>query len=201
MALRNRYRGTMDTASLASFVDYVNARSAAQCFIDQEEMCATAFFNLGTLELPGHGDYRANLTLTPTAPYATLLLANSARLKQKGIAEFLEDNRDFLEAIAADGSDMDLKRAIATVRGITVDARSRADHEDRDFGASRSALEEIEARAKNGEALPRSFVFSCTPYEGLDQREFHMRLNLITGEEPVFTLRIIQLERIGCYVV
>lgn len=193
--MRYRYRGTMNTASISGFAKYVTDRcgDTTSCFVDAKRMSANAVFNLGTTELPGHADDTAVLTLDKTAPFVELLAVDGKKMPQKSVAEWLEDWRDNLEAIAQDGSDMDMKKAIATIRRVTISASRTQDHADSDFGASRSAMEEIEAKGKDGD-LPRSFVFTCTPYEGLGNKAFYLRLSLITGDNPMFVLRIIKLE-------
>ena len=42
--------------------------------------------------------------------------------------------------------------------------------------------------------MPVAFEFKCVPYEGLDERRFSLRNSLLKSGEPVFVLRIVQLE-------
>jgi hypothetical protein len=58
-------------------------------------MTARSVFNIGTLDNPGHADNVASITLKKTAPFRALLQIDGRRLKQKQIAEWLEDWSDY----------------------------------------------------------------------------------------------------------
>lgn len=42
--------------------------------------------------------------------------------------------------------------------------------------------------------MPVAFEFTCTPYEGPGERKFSLRNSLLKSDEPLFVLRIVQLE-------
>ena len=191
---RSRFRGVMKTGSMRDFVRYVGENGEAQCFVDAEKMSAKVFFNLGDQESPGHGDNTASLKLETTSPYRALLGMDGQKLSQKTLAEWLEDWKEHLTVKDQDGGDMSMAQAIAAVRRITIKAKAESTHTDSDFGASRSAMEEVEAKAED--RMPSTFIFTCTPYEGLDERPLTLRMSVITGgEKPVLSTRIVQLEK------
>lgn len=53
-------------------------------------------------------------------------------------------------------------------------------------------MQSIEASSK--EVMPVAFEFKCVPYEGLGERRFSLRNSLLKSNDPVFVLRIVQLE-------
>lgn len=187
---RYRFRGALATHSLRDFSKYVEQHAAGQSgahgFVDQDRMSATVIFNLGTPDSAGHGDDIATLTLKPTAAYTALQAIVGKPLKQQQIAEWLEDWLPNLTAKAGDAS-LHMVAAIAAVRRMTIKASSQRDSVVGDFSASRSAMDEIEA--KSLDTLPTSFLFTTVPFEGLSAAVINLRLSVITGDEPVLKLR------------
>ena len=169
---RFRFRGAMDTTSIDDFVRYSVAyaqeEEKARCFIDADNMLARSIFNIGTLDNPGHADNVASIKLKKTAPFRALLSINGDHLNQKKIAEWLEDWSD------------------------TIQQTNAADHEDGDFSGKKSLMQSIEASSKD--VMPVAFEFKCVPYEGLGERRFSLRNSLLKSSDPVFVLRIVQLE-------
>jgi len=194
---RARFRGRLDTESVEAFVEYAEEQGAAcPCFVDGETMAARVVFDLGTVNHPGHADHSAWLKMKQTAPYSALLDRDGSPYTQRETAEWLEDWRDFLEALDGDGKKVDIKRAITTIRNLTIETKQGQEFTEGDFKSKRTAMEEIEAKGKQ-DGLPSFIVFKCVPYEGLKERPFHMRLSLRTarGDAPSFVLRIVRLER------
>ncbi|MFK3763206.1 YfdQ family protein [Serratia ureilytica] len=193
---RFRFRGAMETTSIADFVrystGYAKAEEPARCFIDADNMSARSVFNIGSLENPGHADNVASIKLKKTAPYRALLAIDGDRLRQKNIAEWLEDWSDYLEAFDAEGKAMSISQAAGAVRRVSIKQMSEADHEDGDFSGKKSLMQSIEASSKD--VMPVAFEFTCTPYEGLGERKFSLRNSLLKSDEPLFVLRIVQLE-------
>ncbi|MFY0199460.1 YfdQ family protein [Klebsiella variicola] len=193
---RFRFRGAMDTTSIDDFVRYSVAyaqeEEKARCFIDADNMLARSIFNIGTLDNPGHADNVASIKLKKTAPFRALLAINGDRLSQKQIAEWLEDWSDFLLAFDAEGQTMDISKAAQAVRRVTIQQTNQADHEDSDFAGRKSLMQSVEASSKD--VMPAAFEFKCIPYEGLGERRFSLRNSLLKSGEPVFVLRIVQLE-------
>lgn len=194
MTQRIRYRGKLQTTSLADFVGYVkrNAQTSADAFVDIESMSAKAFFNLGNLTSPGHGDYTATLELPKTAAFAALCAADGKKASQKVLAEWLEDWNEFIVPEYADDN-VPLSRAIAAVRNISIKANAAMTSSAQDLSSSRSTLEAIDAQSSND--LPNGFNFVCEPYLGLMSRKFRLGISIITGDkEPALVLRWQQRE-------
>lgn len=193
---RFRFRGALSTTSIDDFVrysvGYAVADTPARCFIDADNMSARSVFNIGTLDQPGHADNVAGITLKKTAPFRALLQIDGERLKQKQIAEWLEDWSDYLMAFDAEGGTMPISQAAQAVRRITIQQATQQDHEDGDFSGKKSLMQSVEASSKD--VMPVAFEFKCVPYEGLSERAFSLRNSLLTGDEPRFVLRIVQLE-------
>lgn len=203
---RSRFRGTYKTNTLAEFIAYTKIRADASnadqgltsVFVNAEGGAATAFFNLGNASAPGHADDRASLDLRRTAAFAALFDIAGKQLKQRQLAEFLEDWFDSVEPLGSDN--MSLVSAIAAIRDITITSKGEQTSVQGDLQASRSALEEIEAKSRR--QLPTGFHFVTAPYDGFAQRPFSLRLAVLPQEkEPLLTLRIIGLgdviEKIG----
>ncbi|MDQ5301703.1 DUF2303 family protein [Klebsiella pneumoniae] len=193
---RFRFRGAMDTTSIDDFVRYSVAyaqeEEKARCFIDADNMLARSIFNIGTLDNPGHADNVASIKLKKTAPFRALLAINGDHLNQKQIAEWLEDWSNYLLAFDAGGNTMTIAQAAQAVRRVTIQQATQADHEDSDFSGKKSLMQSIEASSK--EVMPVAFEFKCVPYEGLGERRFSLRNSLLKSSDPVFVLRIVQLE-------
>ncbi|MEY2224529.1 YfdQ family protein [Klebsiella variicola] len=193
---RFRFRGAMETTSIDDFVryssGYAKENEKARCFIDADNMLARSIFNIGTLDNPGHADNVASIKLKKTAPLRALLSINGDHLNQKQIAEWLEDWSDYLIAFDADGNTMKIAQAAQAVRRITIQQTNASDHEDGDFSGKKSLMQSIEASSKD--VMPVAFEFKCVPYEGLGERAFSLRNSLLKSNDPVFVLRIVQLE-------
>lgn len=194
MVNRYRFRGDMNTTCIGDFAKYSKgyAGEGVRCFIDADEMRATTVFNIGTLDKPGHADNRAHLQLKKTSPFRSLLEANGTKYRQKAMAEWIEDWNDFLKAYDAKDQLMDIRQAAGAVRRLTIEAKRNADYEDQDMSASRSVMESVEAKSKD--VMPSYFEFECIPYEGLTNRTFRLRFSILTSDEPVLVVRVIQLE-------
>lgn len=193
---RFRFRGAMTTTSIDDFARYSKGYAIdsepARCFIDADNMTARSVFNIGTLDNPGHADNVASITLKKTAPFRALLQIDGQRLKQKQIAEWLEDWSDYLLAFDANGNTMQISQAAQAVRRITIQQATQQDHETGDFAGKTSLMQSVEASSKD--VMPVAFEFKCVPYEGLGERRFSLRNSLLTSDEPCFVLRIVQLE-------
>lgn len=201
---RSRYRGSFTTRQLGDFAAYVvseteNASRIAgqvQGFIDTDTMTAKVFFNLGTVDSAGHGDHVALLKLKPTAAYAALLAIVNKPLDQRTLHDFVEDWRDNISPVY-DGKPDDSRtaNALAAIRDVTVETVRKVGLVERDMGATRSAMESVDA--KSSLTLPSGFEFTATPYDGLKLRAFRLRLGVTTGGDKLaLTLRIQQAEQI-----
>jgi uncharacterized protein YfdQ (DUF2303 family) len=198
---RSRYRGKFLTTKLGAFTDHVkqsakHGNAQAKAFVDADNAHAIAYFNLGDHEHPGHGDHTAHLQLKPTAAYDVLCQMTKRPMTQRQLHDFVEDWRDIIDPVY-DGTP-DPKRmasALAAIRDITVAEARNTTHVERDMGASRSAMESVDA--KSSHTLPSGFYFRTAPYEGLPVRTFRLRLGVVTGDDKLtLTLRIQQAEQV-----
>ena len=190
---RDRFRGGLKTQSLRDFSKYVELHIRAGLeiesagFIDQDAMSATVIFNLGNPDYPGHGDDRATLTLKPSAAYTAAQAIVGKSLSQQTLAEWLEDWAPNITAIAGDET-LTIAAAISGIRKMTIKATSQRDSTVGEFSASRSSMDDIEAKSQ--ETLPTAFLFQVVPFEGLGTSTINLRLSVITGEDkPVLKLR------------
>lgn len=192
---RRRARGTMETSSIESFVDYADqhAENGASIFIEPENMRSTAVLNLGTIDRPGHADNKAVLTPVATAAYNALNRITASAHKQQDVAEFLEDWGDHITCFNDEGAIAN-PRAIAAVRKISIESIRKLENEEQPLSASRSAFENITASSK--EPLPTLIYFKCHPYADLSERNFIIRLGVLTGgDKPIISLRVIKIEQ------
>lgn len=191
--LRSRFRGTFSTNSIPDFVTHVKKQNdiSNHVFIDAETFTAEAIYNYGDNLEPGHCDDTAVLGLKKTPEFEAVLGINGCRVDQLRMVDFIEDWHKNLIALKH-GVYMSLSSAIAAVRKITVKSLGDHTHEVNNFGASKSALEEIDAGTAT---LPETFEFKCTPYAGLPEHTFILRFGVLTGgEKPLCVLRIVQKE-------
>lgn len=201
---RSRYRGAFVTRQLPDFATYVVSETenttrptgSVQGFIDTEAMHAKVFFNLGNLEHAGHADHHATLKLKPTAAYAALLAAAARPHDQRSLHDFVEDWREQIVPLFDGQPDASrLANTLAAIRDITVETARKVNLVERDMGATRSAMESVDARSTL--TLPSGFDFHAVPYDGLAERTFRLRLGVTTGGDKVgLVLRIQQAEQI-----
>lgn len=196
--LRSRFRGELVTHSLHDFGNYVQHHSteaAAAGFVDAEQMRCTVYFNLGDITAPGHGDFTATLNLRKTAGFQALERAASTTFQQKDLSDWIEDWAPNLASLAADDSPIDLRKAASAIRSISIEQARKSEHVVGDLSASRSAMDQIEA--KSSEGLPAEFRFTVEPYEGLTARTIRLRVALLTGgDKPLLKLRWIGEEQL-----
>lgn len=194
-AAPSRFRGRFDTQSIESYASYINEEGAARVFVDTDDMHALAFFDLGHADEPGHGEHRARLKLKKSAAFSAALAAHGNTFGQKELAHWIEDWHHCITGESTDGKEMTSKQLANAVRRIEIKATSESTHEDSDFNSSRSALDQLDARA--GSQTPAVIRFACIPYEGLKVRTFELRVSILTGDSaPKLKLRIISLEGI-----
>lgn len=187
---RSRFRGALVTHSLTDFANYVVAAKgpAAVGFVDGDAMACTVYFNLGDTEKPGHGDYSATLTLKKTAAFLALEQAAQRQHAQKDLSDWIEDWAPNLKALDADDKEIDLRKAAGAIRSISIEQARKSEHVVGDMSASRSAMDQIEA--KSSEGLPAEFLFTVAPYEGLIARTIRLRVAVLTGgDKPTLRLR------------
>lgn len=194
---RNRFRGHFVTRSIDDFVNYTENKAdlGAECFVYPDDMTATAVLNLGDLSAPGHADSQAQMKLKRTAAFIALNNIDGNTRTQQQLAEWLEDWRDNICGLTSNEQEMSASKVIAAIRRITIKAGSTSDHTEGQLSATRSSLEQVEA-SSNSEPLPSFIQFTCTPYVGLGERTFTLRMSLRADEDkPLLALRIIRPEQ------
>lgn len=200
MPQRRRARGKMTTSVVKHFADYTqaHAQAGATVFVDPDTMSAEAVLNLGTpSEGAGHADNTAVLVMRKTPAYAALLsMANGQNRKQTDVAEFLEDWAPNVKCFGGGDADEDQplvhRKAVGSVRSITIEALRKVEATEQQLAASRSAFESV--AASSADPIPTFIDFTCVPYYGLTERTIRMRLGVITSEKPALTLRLINLQ-------
>lgn len=201
MDQRSRFRGTMTTNSVADFVKYVVARKGSPSgFIDAtlvSKMDAVVFFNLGDDEYPGHADDTAVLTPKMLAAFASLQKINAQKFTQRDLIDWIEDWSHVLSARCnTDGDEepMGLAHAIAGIRDMKIVKKGEVNSNQGDMKVSRSAMDEI--AAQSNKVMPTRLVMTTAPFDGFSERDFHLRIAVLTGEgDPRLTLRWIGQER------
>ena len=194
---RSRFRGKFKTNSIKSFSDYVGKHADAEdsaAFVDGPCLSATAFINLGTTEHPGHADWSALFNVDKSAELRAVEKINGDKLSQRALAEWIEDWRHMLTG-EANGEAQSAPQMAAAIRNVKTTATGETTSTARDFGASKSAFEEIEAKSAAG-VLPTFINARLTPAEGFAERVIPMRLSVITGDKPGFILRIVAPEKL-----
>jgi uncharacterized protein YfdQ (DUF2303 family) len=198
-AFRNRFRGELKTDSLNGFADYVNKFKfdsdfeQTQLYVDKKGMQAKAFFNLGTHDLPGHGDHFAILTMNPRAEYKAAIEMNGAKPSQRTLAEWFEDYADYIVAHDSDGTEMTAVQAAYTVRNLNLETLSNLESTLGNTGHTVSMMDKVEAKSKG--RIPTEITFTCVPYDGMGEKLIRMRLVTAGAkDESLFRLRIVGFE-------
>jgi uncharacterized protein YfdQ (DUF2303 family) len=193
----SRYRLEFGTSSIKDFIFYNEEfdQLGATCFVNADSMTAKTIFDLGTVEEPGHQENTARLKLKRTVALAAVVGIAGRPLKQKDAAEFIEDWADHIVVANSDGESMTAHQSAKRLMDLTIEAAREVNSKVHDFGESASAMERIEA--KNQDSLPAEMAFTCTPYNGLEERQFSLRVGILTGgEKPAVVFRIMRLEQI-----
>jgi len=191
-----RFRGDFSTKIINEFQSYVGQQDIPKCFIDADSMSAKAYFDLGDVDQPGHGEHSAKLLLEKLSPYTVMCAIDGCPYTQQGLAEWIEDWRDYMIGLTVDSQAIDIKKVIAAVRNITVSFKSESNTEEKNLGHRASGMEELDIRNDEGN-LPAYIKYTCQPYDGLAERDFLMRLSVITNrhEKPELVLRVVQFEK------
>lgn len=195
---RKRFRGKMNTDSITDFADHVKNNHGGHGFINSEDMTATVFFNLGTVDAPGHGDWTASLVMKKTPAYRALLDTDGECLSQREVIDFIEDWPELFQAYS-EGNDgaltpIKLTKAVSAIRKVKIEQKSSSETTQGNFKAERSTLDSVEASSDEG--LPDILTFTTPAYFGLPSREFKIRPSIVTGGiAPAIRLRIIGLQQ------
>lgn len=196
---RARFRGSMSTASVRDFVKYVEARKGSPqgfiCADHIEHLSCNVFFNLGDAAAPGHGDDLAILKPKMLPAFSAMRAINGQRLTQQALIDWIEDWHHIVTAQKPgdDGAYMEASAAVNGIRTLKLDTKGQQTSTVNNFGATRSALEEIEAN-RDG-TMPGFLSIRTAPFDGFAIRTFVLRVSVLTGgDKPALTLRWQQQE-------
>lgn len=192
-----RFRGRFSTTHIDSFVGYCKDQGdyLPTVFINTKSapLSAYAIFDLGDNANPKHAEHVSDLELQDTPELKAVKRIINSVQNQSELHDWIEDHQYMLECIA-DGQELHVSAALAAVRNVTINAKASATHAEHDFGASRSAMDQIEASSGAGK-LPGFIVCTFVPHLGLSPITVRLRVGLKTGgEKPAFQLRWVQQE-------
>lgn len=191
------FRGQMTTTSLDAFSDYCNEAHEAKPVIfidtDSQPAKATAIFDFGGQENPGHCRNIATLSLKSSPELAAITRADDAEMSQQGLVDFIEDWAHAIQCKSGNDS-LHIGAAINAIRHVTIARANSATHKEGNFGASTSMLDSIEAKAAS-DTLPEYIAMTLVPHEGFSPISITLRVSLRTsGDKPRFILRWMQKE-------
>jgi uncharacterized protein YfdQ (DUF2303 family) len=195
MEHRTSYRFNFSTKSIHDFGEYCKEfdKEGAKCFVNSDLMRSESIFDLGTEDKPLHQRHNAKLQLDKTAAFVALLQINGDHISQKSASDFIEDWADNVQIFTSEGEAIKPAMAAQRFRDITIDEVKERGSNVGDFHESMSEMEKIEAR--NASQIPACIKFTCVPWHGLSEREFDVRVSIITsGQKPALCLRIVKLE-------
>ena len=195
-----RFRGHYITHLIDEFTAYLNANATENTgiFVDSAKSTAHAIIDMGNNDNPFWGAHKASITLKPTPEFAALSANKDKAFDQLAFTDWVEDWPEsfaFLDG-SEDGSFMSLPTTIAAIRKLTLKQASDKTLEAGDFNAAISEFDQMEVNA-NGAPLPKGFIFTCTPYEGLSEIRFECRLRAMTeGKTVQLKYRILAYDHI-----
>ena len=198
---RTRFRGRYTTSSMADFIAYTKANDSGSVFAsadDDLDLSATAFFNLGDTDEPGHADWIAHLSLVRTAAF-NALIGTGSPFSQATLIELIEDweaNIRAFDGPEEPGDGVTLGKAISAIRKIKIAAKSEAESTRQNFGETTSRLDSVSVSSEAG--LPAFLSFKFVPFLGFNQREVFLRLSVSTdpNRPPTLKLRPIGWEQV-----
>lgn len=198
LATPHRMRRVFTTQRLTDFLAYVAKEqriNSTAVFVTNDGASAEAMIDYGTHDKPEWAGHRAELAMQYTPEYAALAAVCGKDLSQRDLLDWIEDWNHILYP-QIDDKEVTVAQAVAAISSVRIDKNGSRTHEEKNFGAARTAMEEIEARSKEGN-LPNRFGVSCSVYPDTENRTITARLSLLTGDEkPRFRLRIMGLDAI-----
>lgn len=195
---RNRPRGAFTTTNPVAFCNYVNSRVTPSdmpaCFVSGKDMKATAFLNYryeGGVQ--GHCDDVAVVTAARTAAMKALCNITDGACDQKGLIEWIEDWSGQVVIYDQHGEQIPIGATIAAIRRMTIESSRSVTNTVGDFSASRSAMDDIEA--KSAGTMPAHLYFTDILHEGLPVVSVQLKISVLTGGSvPAFSLRWVGAE-------
>lgn len=185
------------TERLEDFCAYVAAEAHGDetaVFVEPDGSGAKAVIDYGSHKAPRWGRHQASLAMRHTPEFAALLQASETALSQRALVDFMEDWGHVVTAERG-GEEITHAKAIAAIRRVDIKAERHSTHEQAEWSASRSSMEQIEARS-GADSMPESITMLCSVFPCTKPREVVARLSLRTsGDEPRFRIRIVALDR------
>nr|WP_284047829.1 DUF2303 family protein [Halomonas gemina] len=197
-AQRRRFRGKFETQSLAAFNAYVQARFDANAprqtpiFIDRDAMSARCYLDIGHVHEPGHCDHVASLVLPKTPEFTDFLRANGNTYDQDSIVELLEDWGHLMVFENSKGESLELRKVLHAFRKVSIDDLTSIDSDKQEHSSQVGVMNKV--TVKNAERLPAVITWRFAPHDGLDERDFAMRVASLTKGGPGFRLRAMALD-------
>jgi uncharacterized protein YfdQ (DUF2303 family) len=198
LAAPRQMQQTYRTERLEDFCRYAKAESEssdedAAVFVLPDGSGAKAIMDYGCHTAPLWGKHSAVLEMRPTAEFASLRKASASPLGQRELIDWLEDWSHIVTPYRGDDT-LSLTKALATIRRVDIKQSKSATHEQNDWSAARSSMEQIEARSGE-ESMPEGFRVRCQVYPHTQERDITVRLSLLTGDDkPRLRLRIVGLD-------
>ncbi|CAL9988040.1 hypothetical protein VPHD81_0080 [Vibrio phage D81] len=192
----SRFRGEFTTQCIPDFIEYVKKHDGegVRCFINQDSMSAKTIFDLGTVEKPLHQEHCSKLALKKTAAFKDLLRNEGVQMSQRDLIAFIEDWNANIQAISTIGEEVSIKKAIDSIRSITVENQSSVESVQEDFGSNLTTSEKIELKNRNVQV--NALMFTCVPYEGLKERVFELRISISTDRGIGMKFRMVGKEAV-----
>ena len=210
MASPSKFVGEYSTDSVDDFYKYATEKSgdASPVFIDtsKDTLSAKVIFDFGDETDPLHRRHKSLLTLSKLPAFTKVTeiydsfnkqsRSECHKMGQLELADFLIDWSEDITIHDEDGNSMELAKATAFARNITIEQVNKVDSSVGDFKAEQTAAEKIEL--KSTEKKISKITFHLTPYLDFKSYSFDVRVqsSAARGESGVaFTLRPLQFER------
>lgn len=198
MKNRNQYRANLETGSIDDFAKYFKKFDGQNCFINAEDMKAKSIFDIGTAENPLHCKHTASLELKKSAAFKALGNLSHNTFTQRELTDWIEEWHDFITPLedTVEKKSMTMAKAVKSIRNLTIESKTKSDHNDATFSSRKTTMQEVEAKSEDG--LPGYFTFSCVPYDGLNKQTFDLRMSIKTSHDvPFFGLKVMREESIA----
>lgn len=197
------HRHHYQTERLADFVAYAKAACSATphinptAYVQPDGSGAQVVFDHGHGDTPQWGHHQATLKLKPAPAWKAAQAIASTTRSQQQVIDWLEDWAGAVGAHAADGTDIEPRRAIAALRRVKIEAKASTVNVEGDMSRQRSALESIEASGDT-DTLPAYFTLHSPLFVGTNPLEIVIRLGVReTDGKPALALRIVGAERLA----
>lgn len=181
-----RHKAHVHTESIKAFIGYAEFNVAhtgkplvlVRDGMHDRHLCATLLFDFGDNSKPSWRDNTASIRV-PMSAEGKAAKDAIGRVAQREFAEWLEDWRDYISAYNGEDQ-MTVANAVRAVRNLKIEARASHESSAGDLQASRTSMEEIEAKARDGMRLPTRIHFACTPFPEMEPHIFEYRLAVST---------------------